>query len=380
MRVNRKMQVVAGDPEVVASHAAVRLAHLGDDIEPISATEFVWRPQPAERKLFGGPKSVRVRVIPDSTGQSTVVLEWRGGGRSAWSWLAWALVSAVGITCLRAVPGGWPWWKQLMVLWPVVTGFDVSRYLRSNWLGRLERQIGAATTEAFAKVPTVDHWLTLDAEQRAVSLAWLRQQATGGLADLASVDRRSAVTLLGWPLWHIAAGRDPVTGQTREARGWYARGQFATGLVAAGQVARGWLAMGQAATGLVAVGQAAVGYFAALGQAACSTLLAIGQAAIGLVSIGMVGLGLWLVAGFPTTMDLPAWLAGLLGAAVPALMVVGLACARLALNSAEQRELEARLAAVGEGSAVADEASLSPAQRMAGEDAERGLSSVDTQA
>ena len=65
--------------------------------------------------------------------------------------------------------------------------------------------------------------------------------------------------------------------------------------------------------------------------------------------------------------------------AVPALVLLGLIGAKAALGTAEQRELEARLEAAGAGSAVADEASLSPAARMTG-DAERGLSSVDTQA
>ncbi|MBI5835288.1 MAG: hypothetical protein HZB16_23520 [Armatimonadetes bacterium] len=380
MRLNRRMQVVDGEPDVVASHVAVRLAHLGDEVEPVSATEFVWRPQTAERRLFGGPKSVRVRVLPDTAGQSAVVLEWRGGGRALSHWAAWALVSALGIACLNAVPGGWPWWKQIMALWPAVAGWDVTRFLRSGWLARLERQVGATSTEAFANAPTTDRWLTLDAEQRVVALGWLRQQASSGTADLMSVDRRSAVTLWGWPLWHVAAGPDRVTGRMREARGWYARGQFAMGLVAVGQVARGWLAVGQAASGLVAMGQLAVGYFAALGQAACSTLVAVGQAGIGLIGIGMVALGLWIVAGFPTTVDIPGWVAGLCAAVVPVLTVIGLAGAKMALSSAERRELEARLEAAGAGSAVADEASLSPAQRMAGDDAERGISQVDTQA
>jgi hypothetical protein len=85
----------------------------------------------------------------------------------------------------------------------------------------------------------------------------------------------SARTFLGYPLVHIAFGRDRH-GKRRVARGIIAIGQFAFGLVTVAQFGVGLLfgfgqfivggaVLAQFAGGLVAVGQFAAGY-AALGQ------------------------------------------------------------------------------------------------------------------
>jgi hypothetical protein len=190
-------------------------------------------------------------------------------------------------------------------------------------------------------------------------------------------DRRSAASLLGWPLWHIASGRDPVTGQARTARGWYARGQFARGLVAMGQSAVGWLAVGQLARGLLALGQAAIGVVAAVGQVAFGGLFGLAQFAVGLAAIGQVAFGRWAVGAGPVETDLSAGTALWLALGVPAAMAALLLAARAKLLHTEQRELEARLAELPATTQVADETSLSLAARLTGEDAERGLSPAE---
>jgi hypothetical protein len=78
--------------------------------------------------------------------------------------------------------------------------------------------------------------------------------------------------------------------------GFFAFGQFATGVIAVGQVATGVIAIGQLARGVVAVGQASVG------------LVAAGQVCIGLygaAGIGIGGRGKGLVGSLVPTIEPP---------------------------------------------------------------------------
>lgn len=96
---------------------------------------------------------------------------------------------------------------------------------------------------------------------------------------------RSARMLWGWPVLHIAFGRDPATGRPRVARGIIAIGERAVGGLAIGGLARGIVAFGGLALGLVSVGGLSVG------------ALAFGGLAAGLVSFGGLSLGLLLALG-----------------------------------------------------------------------------------
>lgn len=88
---------------------------------------------------------------------------------------------------------------------------------------------------------------------------------------------RSKTEFLGWPLVHIAFGRERETGKFLIARGIIAVGQFAVGVIAVGQFAIGLaFALAQFAVGTFAVAQFALGLVFGLGQFATG-IVAIGQ-------------------------------------------------------------------------------------------------------
>ncbi len=106
---------------------------------------------------------------------------------------------------------------------------------------------------------------------------------------------RSARTLFGLPLLHVANGFDPRTGKAREARGiiavggvatgWLAFGGRAYGGVAFGGIAVGGLAIGGIAAGIVSFGGLTIALLAALGGLAIAPV-AFGGLAIGYLAIG----------------------------------------------------------------------------------------------
>ncbi|MDD4899509.1 MAG: hypothetical protein PHT31_01845 [Candidatus Omnitrophica bacterium] len=92
---------------------------------------------------------------------------------------------------------------------------------------------------------------------------------------------RSKTEVFGWPLVHIAIGRDRETGKFLVAKGIIAIGQFAIGIVAIGQFAVGLIfGLAQFAVGMFAVAQIAVGFVFGIGQFATG-IIAIGQFVIG---------------------------------------------------------------------------------------------------
>ena len=88
---------------------------------------------------------------------------------------------------------------------------------------------------------------------------------------------KSQQTLWGYPLVHVAFGRD-AGGRLRVAKGIIAIGQFAVGLIAFGQIGIGLL---------FGFGQVMFG-FTALAQFAIAAYFGIGQIATGYIAIGQV--------------------------------------------------------------------------------------------
>jgi hypothetical protein len=110
---------------------------------------------------------------------------------------------------------------------------------------------------------------------------------------------RTKAQILGWPLIHVAIGRDPKTLRLRVARGIIAVGQFGVGLITIAQFGFGLLfGLGQCAGGFVAVGQLALGLHFALGQFAIG-MTAVGQFAFGQYVLAQIGVGrhVWSMAG-----------------------------------------------------------------------------------
>jgi hypothetical protein len=111
------------------------------------------------------------------------------------------------------------------------------------------------------------------------------------------VRKRSSVTFFGLPLYDIALGPDPETGEIRgHARGIFAIGDIATGIVALGGLARGVVAAGGLALGVFSIGGASLAIVAALGGLAVGAI-AVGGAAVGLVAVGGGALGYYACGG-----------------------------------------------------------------------------------
>jgi len=102
---------------------------------------------------------------------------------------------------------------------------------------------------------------------------------------------RTRAEILGWPLVHVAVGRNPQTGRLRVAKGIIAVGQIGIGLITVAQLGVGILfALGQLVGGYVAIGQGALGLRFGLGQFACG-MTAIGQFAFGKYVLAQAGAG-----------------------------------------------------------------------------------------
>jgi hypothetical protein len=101
---------------------------------------------------------------------------------------------------------------------------------------------------------------------------------------------RSPITILGWPLVHIAFGINPETGLPLFAKGIFAVGNFALGVVAVGGFAFGGFTLAGIgaglfvfagiAAGVVALGGMAVGLYLAAGGLAVSLQYALGALAL----------------------------------------------------------------------------------------------------
>jgi len=99
---------------------------------------------------------------------------------------------------------------------------------------------------------------------------------------------KSKQTFYGYPLIHIAFGRDERN-RLRVAKGVIAIGQFAVGLVTIAQFGVGVLfGFGQFMLGLAAIGQFAIAGLFGLGQFATG-YIAIGQLALGYYALAQVG-------------------------------------------------------------------------------------------
>ena len=96
---------------------------------------------------------------------------------------------------------------------------------------------------------------------------------------------KSARSLAGWPLVHVAFGIDRE-GRIRTARGVVAIGQRAVGGVAIGILALGLVSIGVAAGGVISLGVVAVGLGLACG------VNAIAPVAFGMVAFGFAAGGL----------------------------------------------------------------------------------------
>jgi hypothetical protein len=125
---------------------------------------------------------------------------------------------------------------------------------------------------------------------------WAAAQAAGGGA----VRVVSKTRILGVPLFAVAYGVDPASGQKRGvAKGLVAVGNVAVGIVAVGDMAVGVVPVGAVAVGVLPVGAVSVGMFAVGGLA--FGLAALGGVAVGGVAIGGLAFGIRVLGGLTLT-------------------------------------------------------------------------------
>ena len=139
-------------------------------------------------------------------------------------------------------------------------------------------------------------------ERRVARLEAELAAAGGGSAARWGREYKSATTVWGVPLLHVANGFDATTGRplvakaTAGRQGIIAIGNVAVGVVALGGAAFGGIAVGGFSLGVVAIGGVAIGLGLALGGLAVG-LVAVGGMAVGAVAFGGGVLGWWGLGG-----------------------------------------------------------------------------------
>lgn len=106
---------------------------------------------------------------------------------------------------------------------------------------------------------------------------------------------RSPIRIAGWPLLHVAFGKDEITGKMKRARGVVAIGNMAVGGIALGVMTRGLITFGVLSIGLFSTGVLGVG-LVSLGVFGLSPLCAAGVMSVAPYAFGVNALG-WISAG-----------------------------------------------------------------------------------
>jgi tRNA A-37 threonylcarbamoyl transferase component Bud32 len=174
-----------------------------------------------------------------------------------------------------------------VVLYELLTGeLPLGRFDPPSVKSRVDARIDELVLRALAKEPGRRYQHATD-----VKLALAKIAASPGWVPRSGFEYKSKATLLGWPLVHVAARRDPAHGYPTVAKGWIAVG---TGTAIGGIAVGGSGALG----GIALAGGGAVGVFALGGGCAIGLLaLAGGWAAGGVAVGGGAGIGAYLGVG-----------------------------------------------------------------------------------
>ncbi|HET6574582.1 MAG TPA: protein kinase [Fimbriiglobus sp.] len=196
-----------------------------------------------------------------------------------------------------------------VLLYELLTGeLPLGRFDPPSVKARVDARIDELVLRALAKEPARRYQHASD-----MKLALANLETAGGWIRTATYrEYKSKRTFAGWPLVHVVAGRDPVTGQPKVAKGWIAVGEGAAvgGLAISGGAAVGGIAVaGGFSAGLLAVsggmaigvlalaGGAGIGLLAAVGGVAVSAGLAVGGGAVGRFAIGGAAFGEHVIGG-----------------------------------------------------------------------------------
>jgi tRNA A-37 threonylcarbamoyl transferase component Bud32/MFS family permease len=187
-----------------------------------------------------------------------------------------------------------------VVLYELLTGeLPLGRFALPSEKGKGDARLDQVVVRSLAKDPA-DRFQNAGQMKAALSGVKLAAFTPAVPLKRRGYEFKSKTRFLGLPLVHVVAGRDPVTGRKRVAKGWIAVGDvMAIGGVAVGGVMGvgvigvggvlgvGLLGIGGAvALGLLAAGGNAAGILFAIGGCAASVGLSIGGVAAGQFAIG----------------------------------------------------------------------------------------------
>lgn len=120
---------------------------------------------------------------------------------------------------------------------------------------------------------------------------------------------RSPIQIAGWPLLHVAFGKDENTGKVKRARGVVAVGSIATGGLAMGVMARGLASFGVLSLGLISSGVLSIGVVSlgVMGLAAwcASSVIAVAPCAFGVNALGWISAGVKAIGKHTADIDGP---------------------------------------------------------------------------
>jgi serine/threonine protein kinase len=175
-----------------------------------------------------------------------------------------------------------------VVFYELLTGeLPVGRFDPPSKTVGVDVRLDEVVLRALEREPTLRYQQASEVKTRVQAISDLGPATP---PNAASREYRSRAELWGWPLVHVAFGRDIRTGKQSIAKGWLAIGDIAIGGVALGGMACGGIACGGLAAGLVSFGGVTIGLLLALGGVALGGF-ALGGLAVGTVAIGGLAVG-----------------------------------------------------------------------------------------
>jgi len=189
-----------------------------------------------------------------------------------------------------------------VVLYELLTGeLPLGRFALPSEMGKGDAKLDQVVIRAMAKDPN-ERFQYAGQMKAALSGVKLAAFTPAVPRKRKGFEYKSRARFMGMPLVHVVAGRDPLTGKYRVAKGWIAVGDVTAtgGLAVAGVMANGVIAIGGVVGfGVLAVGGAvALGLLAAIGGNAAGLLFAVGGNAVSFgLSVGGQAAGKFAIGG-----------------------------------------------------------------------------------
>lgn len=173
-----------------------------------------------------------------------------------------------------------------VVFYEMLTGeLPLGRFARPSEKAAVDSRLDDLVLRTLEKDPQRRYQHASELRFQLADIAGVTTRLSPEASRKLSFEFRSRLTILGWPLLHVATGVDPATGRKRTAKGIIAIGTFPRGVIAFGDVAVGFIACGVFGFGVVALSVVGVG-LVACGSVAVGLVLALGGVAIGPVALG----------------------------------------------------------------------------------------------